>query len=109
MRTVESVTDSNFTLEVRPISFAPNSAIPDVRDNFMDRAMLPNMALAIKKYLESVQKELEIKIHEDSGKIVVKVIESKTGETIRQIPSEDLLKILSNIDQMLGSLIDAKV
>ena len=43
-----------------------------------------------------------------TGTDVVKVIDDKTGDTIRQMPSEELLTFMRNLTRMLGTFIDEK-
>jgi uncharacterized FlaG/YvyC family protein len=39
---------------------------------------------------------------------VVKVSDDKTGEIVRQIPSEDALRVARNIEVLTGILVDHK-
>lgn len=62
------------------------------------------------------QRSLSFMIDEASGRSVVKVIERNTDQLIRQIPSEELLKVAQDIKrlqeemgQSLGFLIDRQV
>jgi len=41
----------------------------------------------------------------DSGKAVVKTVESSSGELIRHIPSEEVLGIARNLEQTWGGVI----
>jgi flagellar protein FlaG len=49
--------------------------------------------------------ELRFSIDKDSGVSIVKIVDQKTGETLRQIPSQEMLEIAKSIDQMKGLLI----
>ena len=46
---------------------------------------------------------------EGAGKDVIKVVDEKTGEIIRQMPTEELLSFMRNLTKMLGSFLDEKV
>ena len=48
-------------------------------------------------YIQSVQRDLEFNMDEESGRVVVKVVDRKTNETIRQIPDEMALKLARNL------------
>lgn len=63
----------------------------------------------IEKFLSSTRRNLEFSTDEESGKIVVKVIASETGELIRQLPSEEALRIAHNLSDVNSILFDAKV
>ena len=48
------------------------------------------------------------KIYEED-KIIVKVYNIETGEIIRQIPSEEMMKLSRNMDEIVGILFDETV
>jgi len=47
-------------------------------------------------------------LHKESNRTVVRVINEDTQELIREIPSEEMLNIMSKIDEMMGVLFDRK-
>ncbi|QHG66285.1 flagellar protein FlaG [Pseudomonas putida] len=63
----------------------------------------------IEKFLKETRRNLEFSTDEESGKIVVKVIASDSGELIRQIPSEEALRIAHSLSDVKSVLFDAKV
>ena len=46
-----------------------------------------------------IQRELHFTIDKDSGHTVIKVIDSKTEEVIRQIPGEEVLKVARRLNE----------
>lgn len=44
--------------------------------------------------------------HESTGKMVARLKDAKTGELIRQVPPEEMLKLAEAIDKYLGLLVD---
>jgi flagellar protein FlaG len=44
-------------------------------------------------YVQNIQRDLQFSVDEESGRNVVKVIDSKSKEVIRQIPSEEVLAL----------------
>lgn len=63
----------------------------------------------IEKFLASSRRNLEFSTDEESGRIVVRVIASESGELIRQLPSEEALKIAHSLSDVNSLLFDAKV
>ena len=63
----------------------------------------------IEKFLASSRRNLEFSTDEESGRIVVKVIASETGELIRQLPSEEALRIAHSLSDVNSLLFNAKV
>jgi flagellar protein FlaG len=53
----------------------------------------------LNSYVQSINRNLEFNIDNDSGETVVKVIDSETDELIRQIPNEEALSIAKQLDQ----------
>ena len=106
METLTSVDTSNVNL-MRGHNFQAGSIErPIIKAQGTNFDSFIKNAADLKSYLESTQRDLEIEINDESNCIVVRVIEAKTGKTIRQIPSEDLLQLANNIDKMLGLLFD---
>ncbi len=74
-----------------------------------DAEKVRNAVTEIEKFLSSTRRNLEFSTDEESGKIVVKVIASETGELIRQLPSEEALRIANSLSDVNSILFDAKV
>lgn len=63
---------------------------------------------AVKKINEFVQtsaSDVQFSVDEGTGIRVVKVVDRATKDVIRQIPSEEVLKIANALDQLQGLLI----
>ena len=62
-------------------------------------------AQKINEALQTVSQKLEFSVDKDTEAVVVKVMDKETGEVIRQIPSEELLKIAKALDKLQGLLV----
>lgn len=82
------------------------AALPASKD--ADSNKLKIAVQEIEKFVQSVKRNLEFSIDESSGKVVVKVIASGTGEVVRQIPSEEALKLADNLSNASSVLFNAK-
>ena len=51
-------------------------------------------------------RSVEFSTDASSGVQVVKVVDSNSGEVIRQMPAEELLSFMRNLTRMLGTFID---
>ena len=58
----------------------------------------------ISDFVQNFQRDLQFSVDTESGRTVIKVVDSKTDEVIRQIPSEETLRMARNLDST-GSLI----
>lgn len=58
--------------------------------------------------LPSVARNLQFSVDEETGRSVVKIVDSSTDEVIRQMPSEELLMIAKALDKFTGLLLKQK-
>lgn len=54
-------------------------------------------ARQLETFMQSMNRYLEFRVDEDSGRTVVTVKDKSTGETIRQIPSEEVMRLAHNL------------
>ncbi|MBS0309451.1 MAG: flagellar protein FlaG [Proteobacteria bacterium] len=59
----------------------------------------------INRAMQEQSQDLEFSIDKDSKRTIVKIIDQKTKEVLRQIPSVEALEIAKALDQMKGLLI----
>lgn len=90
---------------------APRKTAAPVADKKQDtdEAKLKLAVQEIEKFVQSIKRNLEFSIDEHSGKVIVKVIASETGEVVRQIPSAEALKLADSLANASHVLFDAKV
>ena len=98
-------TESAASVETRPENVQQNA-------NPQEQAQRVPSAGELQKALEEVEKavapmaqSLQFSLDKDSGKTVVKVMDTDTNEVIRQIPSEEVLAISKAVDKLKGLLI----
>lgn len=82
--------------------------------NFVDKNLegsdLSEVTAQIEKFMNSMQRGLAFSIDEKSGNQVVSVLDKRSGEVIRQIPSEDMLVIARQMaDKAAGILLKTEV
>ena len=44
-------------------------------------------------YVQTLRRDLQFSVDQDSGRSIVRVVDSETGELIRQIPAEEVLAV----------------
>jgi flagellar protein FlaG len=82
------------------------AAVAESKDS--DQEKLKVAVQQIEKFVQSVRRNLEFSIDETSGQVVVKVIASESGEVVRQIPSEEALKLANSLKDASSLLFSAK-
>ncbi len=74
----------------------------------LDRLSAPSKAQAASEIAPAAASTLEFSIDGDSGKPVIKIIDSETRELVRQIPMEEMLVLAKSLDQLKGLLLHTK-
>ena len=74
-----------------------------------DHATLLQAVDEVRNAIKPVAQDLLFSIDDDSGRTVVKVVDSSTDEVIRQIPSKELLAISKALDKLQGLLLKQEV
>lgn len=59
----------------------------------------------VQKAIEPVAQDLLFSIDKETGRTIVKVVDSATDKVIRQIPSEEILAIAKALDNFQGLLL----
>jgi len=63
---------------------------------------------SIKAFAQSIQRNLNFALDDSTGQVVVKVTDGVSGEVIRQIPSEDALRLAESLDEVRSLLFKAE-
>ena len=63
----------------------------------------------LKGFVQNIRRNLEFSIDDESGRIVIKVIDSESKEVIRQIPPEEAVQLARALDGTKdGTILKAK-
>jgi flagellar protein FlaG len=66
-------------------------------------------AAQIDSYLKSTNRELDFRVDSATGQMIVSVRDKETGDLIRQIPGEEVLRMARALKAGSAALIDLKV
>ncbi len=53
-------------------------------------------------------KAIKFQIHEKTEQVYVEIVDKETGEVIKQIPPEEMIKIAVSVKEFLGLIVDEK-
>ena len=59
----------------------------------------------VRDYVKNIVPELDFSIDDDTGKLVVKLMDMSTQEVLRQIPSEEMIHVAKMLDKLQGLLV----
>ncbi|GIZ12189.1 hypothetical protein NCCP436_16050 [Pseudomonas sp. NCCP-436] len=63
----------------------------------------------IQEFVQSVRRDLNFSLDDSSGKVIVKVTDTHSGDVIRQIPSEEALELAERLSEARSLLFTAQV
>lgn len=69
---------------------------------------MEKIAADLQKFVQSMGRDLNFSVDETTGYHVVKVVNPTTGELVRQLPSEELLKIARDFERLRNALVSQK-
>ena len=92
-----SATPSVKANEIRPPDAPPPTA-----------AAVTDAVKQINRVVREAGQSIEFSVDDDSGRTVVKVVDTETNKVLRQLPSEAAMAIAKGLDSVKGMLINSK-
>ena len=83
---------------------ASNNVAP-ASEKKTDPAQLKQAVKEINQALQSHKQDVRFSIDADSKRVIVKVVDEKTNQVLRQMPSQEALEISKSLDKLQGLLI----
>jgi flagellar protein FlaG len=80
--------------------------LPEQNDQ-ENKQQVSNAVKEISSFFQKVHSSLEFKLDDDSGKMIMQIMDTDTNKVIRQIPSEDVLRLAKRLDDLTGLLFKA--
>lgn len=105
---VNAVTSSSELSERQSAREAPEAEATARSAQAPSREQVSRAMNEVRQAIDPVARNLQFSIDEDTGRTVVKVVDVKTKEVIRQIPSEELLAMSRSLESNGGLLVKEK-
>ncbi|WP_161865565.1 MULTISPECIES: flagellar protein FlaG [Pseudomonas] len=74
----------------------------------VSRKQVEDAVATIQEFVQSVRRSINFAVDDGSGRVVVKVTDAGSGDVIRQIPSEEALKLAENLSEVRSLLFKAE-
>jgi flagellar protein FlaG len=88
------------TNEAKDIALIADKAIEEQNEVELSSKAIDNAILDVNEFVQSKNRQLSFSVDEDSGKQIVKVTDSESGDVIRQIPTEEVLNFSKRIKEL---------
>lgn len=73
-----------------------------------DKQTVEDAVASMQETTQAMQRNLDFSIDDSTGRMVVKVTDSASGEVIRQMPTEEALRLAESLDEMRSLLFTAQ-
>lgn len=111
--TVDTVKQSMDTPEVAEKSISRAVEITGNQRNNDNEAYDTKAAEAIKKAVDEINKQnvnktVQFGIHEQTGRMTIKILNKETKEVVKEFPAEKTLDLIAKAWEMAGIMVDEK-
>ena len=70
---------------------------------------LKSMSYAMNRFVEMLTSDLKFEVHDKTHEIMVKFVNTKTGEVLKEYPPKEYLDMIARIRDYVGMMIDKKI
>lgn len=88
---------------------ASTTAISEAEETSVSTETITRNIEKLNARVQNIQRDLQFSVDAETGRTVIRVIDSETRETIRVIPPEDILAIEQRLNGSSGLLINSSV
>ena len=74
-----------------------------------DVVNMEEVAQKLQDFVDSLNTSLRFSVDKESGRDIIKVVDSESGDLIRQFPSEEVLDVIKSLSKATGTLFSEKV
>ncbi|WP_394188496.1 flagellar protein FlaG [Paenisporosarcina quisquiliarum] len=79
------------------------------QENPLPAEKAKKMTESINRFMETTNTNLRFQYHEDLKEYYVTIVDSKTNELVKEIPSKKLMDIYAAMRDFLGIMVDRKI
>jgi flagellar protein FlaG len=72
---------------------AAGNSLPPEQAQSISAEELQSVVKRLNEHVQTINRNLQFSVDEDSGRSVIRVVNAETQELVRQIPSEEVLRI----------------
>ncbi len=69
---------------------------------------LDSAVASISSFVQNVQRSLDFSVDDSSGEVVVRVTDRDTGKVIRQLPSEEALRLSEQLESLRSLMFETR-
>lgn len=86
----------------------PMAAVAPPPSQPASKAAVEDAVRQANEFIKPVSESIQFTLDQDSGKLIVKMVDLETNQILRQFPSEEMLALSKAMDKLQGLLIHQK-
>jgi flagellar protein FlaG len=75
----------------------------------LTRQDIETQTKALEKTILAFNHRVKLSVNEEINQVIIKVIDSETDKVIKEIPAEELQRLIARIKETIGLLVDEKI
>lgn len=87
-----------------PVEAQPSRGTPEVKPGEDMTQLLEGLSQRLNEFVQDNARELEFRVNDEGGRVVILVRQSETGEVLRTIPPEEALALADNLSDGAAAL-----
>lgn len=103
-----ALTDSRRSAAGKPADTPSIEKAAPVQEEPATAESLEGAVSSINDFVQTIRRDLNFDLDDSSGKMFIRVTDRSTGKVVRQIPSEDALRLAENLEQARSLLFRAE-
>ncbi|MCK4257413.1 MAG: flagellar protein FlaG [Halanaerobiales bacterium] len=108
----EKIKDANETAEINNEIHKKNDNIEQTKNTLQgseSKKSILEITNELNEMVKTFNRKLEFSVHEDTNRVMVKVVDTETDEIIREIPPEAVLDIVAKMQDTFSIFVDVRV
>lgn len=105
---LDHINSSEQTERAKPAKSVGETEKEDKNDRETFKEKLGEAVDKLSRTAQIFNRALEFKVHEETNRTMVSVIDKENNKVIRQIPPEEALDVLAKIEDYIGLIFDKK-
>lgn len=92
-----------------PRGIQPAESVTKQTDNRVETSKpIEDVVDNVNEYVQNISRQLNFSVEKDTGRTVIRVVDSSTDELVRQIPTEEFLELAKALEKAKGILLRAE-
>jgi flagellar protein FlaG len=75
----------------------------------LSRQEIENQAKALEKTFLAFNRRVVLSVNEQINQVIIKVVDAETDKVIKEIPAEEIQRLIARIKETIGLLVDEKI